>query len=815
MVRLRLKKDKTNYWKILKLFILNNKLLFFLSVLALTIGFTFTILISSLTKAILDTKQKSTLDNYGRFISVVSDVNGNDVKKIKEKIPEFNYQQYQILGTLGYLDTDITFGCMDQDLGEYLGFELIKGNWPSTAEQIVMEEYLAIKMEVDIDKLPYSIELTKNNQINNYQITGIISNYSSNLSVDSASTLNTAIYPSILCGELMSDSSNVSLIVSQKKINFKSSDEDIFRFLAKYDPMELESKHVTLNEKLYSKGYNESKDIIESSILHTILLHSILILSAIVILRVILLKNKQVFYLLEALGLSSRKKNITLILIATLFLTLVLLLCYLLMIIIGILYINHEFPEYIRSYQVEMQKCFLRQLFIVLALLISTSIAILQRKHLEIIDGLNIEKNNFKYKFKKVNVWMIFMNTILLFFIISSMNFMTMFKIQDDNINYKLYSKKSYSYEIINQYSVARYKEQFFPFSILDSFGKFRDYLEISMEADTQLYSILLEKNNVDSYFEKLLTEYKTEDAIAYGSRLREQLPAQSNDYISVPYNLIKITILPQSEYNEFMKNNSIPLSLSGANKDKSCIMIIPNYKNNNATIKENGYFYIGGIRDSNEEVKFQKEKFKVEQLITPEITNGFSPITLVISEDTARKSDTILGYNSITFTVKKDVPADLLHEIDNNIYLLLASIQGGQLESTLQKLMNAKLLENYTNLLSITIVIFCVLSIIIYIVLSSYIDWEKHKHEYGILRSFGMSYHTLQHKIFIQYSTSIIIASVIAIKLGSIAFPNGALTNIQILTSVILTLSITYLCRLLLYVMFRKQSICSMLNEA
>jgi len=147
-----LRKTKTNNIKLIQLLIKSNKPLFSLSLLALIIGFSFILLFSSISGAIIDTKQNSTINTYGRFLAVVSDINKQEVSNIKSNIPEFDYQEYQILGNLEYLDMNITYGHMDQMLGNYLAFKLIHGTWPSTIEQIVVEEYLVTKMGIDINR---------------------------------------------------------------------------------------------------------------------------------------------------------------------------------------------------------------------------------------------------------------------------------------------------------------------------------------------------------------------------------------------------------------------------------------------------------------------------------------------------------------------------------------------------------------------------------------------------------------------------------------------------------------------------------------
>lgn len=97
---------------------------------------------------------------------------------------------------------------------------------------------------------------------------------------------------------------------------------------------------------------------------------------------------------------------------------------------------------------------------------------------------------------------------------------------------------------------------------------------------------------------------------------------------------------------------------------------------------------------------------------------------------------------------------------------------------------------------------------------MSIYIDWEKHRYEYGVLRSFGMSYAQLQRKVFFRYSSSILFACALNMFLGKYAFTNGTLTSRQIIVSVGLTVGITYVCRLISYYRKKDETVSRMLSE-
>ena len=64
-------KTKGKYYKLSVLLLKSNKILFLLMMISSVMGFSFLGIASSLSQSIIETKQKSTMDTYGSFISVV------------------------------------------------------------------------------------------------------------------------------------------------------------------------------------------------------------------------------------------------------------------------------------------------------------------------------------------------------------------------------------------------------------------------------------------------------------------------------------------------------------------------------------------------------------------------------------------------------------------------------------------------------------------------------------------------------------------------------------------------------------------------
>lgn len=811
---MKLKKAGTDYIKLIRLLIRDNKLLFSLSLVALIIGFSFNLIFYSISGAIIKVKQNAAVKTYGKFLLVFSDISAEHAADIKESIPEFDYRQFQISGNLTYENTKVTYGCMDQTLGSYLGFELIYGSWPHNEGQAVIEGFLAAKMGIDADKLPCKAVFRENDTQKTFEITGIISNYSSNLSAYNLDELKTGVYPSVICGGKMSENGNISLIVSQKKLNFKSVDDDIAYFLGKYYQMSENIYNISFNEKLGWHGYVDLEDIINIRYVHSFIIYLFLLIIEIVIIKTILLKNKKTFYIFKSLGLSTKKKNILTVMLVSLFLISALLLSLAVLNIINLTYINRVFSLFKEAYNREIYKYFTAQLISVILFISCFAIIIFSKKDLQIIEGIRkLKIRNSKPKFKKININAVFLYTVLLFCIISSMNFADMFKV-DNTISYNLISKDSYAIDKAGTYSIVMYN-RYFQFSTLDPLRKYSDYLNISAEGEAFQFSILLEKDKIDSYFNNLI-EYKNNDSIS--------VPPEAENYLSVSSDQFIITVLPEKEFNEFLKENNIDLMYPESNKkpdndtetakDLSCILIIPNYdpNNDNTSIRENGYVNIGGIRKTDDSISFQIERFKVEHIIAPETTK-WMPIQMIISENEAKKIKSIAGYDTISITVSNDTPTDLLEEIDNSIYLIAASVQGGMFDTSLKNAEENRLLGNYTGLLSSTVFIFSIFSIMTYIILSTCIDYENNKHEYGVLRSFGMSYNSLQHKLFIQFTLSIMLSVLVASIFGYLAFQED-MTPVQIHIAVITALIVSYICRIVLYFIYKKQPVSSMVND-
>ena len=809
-------KLKTRYFKLSGILIKSNKVVFSVSLIAAIMGFTFLFTFSSLSQTIIETKQKEAADTYGKFLVVASDLSNKQIDSVKEKITKFDNSTYEVMGNVRYDTNTITMGRMDKKLGEDLGFRLEEGKWSSDSNEIVIEEYLKSLFHIEDMSLPCTISLEMNGEKSDYIITGIISNYSSMLSVCDYVTIDTNVYPSIISGGKITKTGKKSLVIKQKKLNYKTAEKEMYSIASVLSNIEPGIENVSVNEKLYAKAYMDNEDMIHLKMAYQIILNVLLALAQIMILRYFLLRNKKTLYLFQALGLSEKQKRRCVFGFAGSVILFSLVLSYMITLCIGSIFMNHIFEGYNSYYVSAFMRYFAIECIVLVVIAAGGALIITKGKRASIINEMTGSDFIHKraYRFKKIDWCIVFVQIICMFFIMATINFSTMFKIEREDIQCTLYSKSTGVSQPAMGYNVSENGKKYFSFDSILPFLNYEKYINISMDGETKYSSIILDKDCEDEYFCQSYFEEEAEMNEGYED-FNKRVPKEAEQYKVISDSYVNVKVLPKAEYHNFLKTNKIENSNLENENDDSCILIVPNYDtlNDKAVMKENGVVQLGRIEYNKKKLVFRKHSFRIEKLLTPKDSDN-SKIQIIISEDVARKSQFILGYDTIWITIDKDSPASIHKEINSEMALLMASLQGGRLDSSAQTNKNDILLEKYTTMISKTVLLFSILSICIYILLNSYIDWEKNKYEYGVLRSIGMSYSMLQHKLFIRYSNSIIIAAIIAIFIGNNAFPNGELKVGQIGISVAAVITITYICRIYIYVGNRKKSISTMLKD-
>lgn len=811
-------REKTKYFKLVQLLIRNNRTLIWLFQIVVVIGITFLFTITSLSGTIIRTKQEIAVRSCGKFLMVMSDVNETLMKDIKEKNGEFRFTSFQIGGNAEYAGNKITYGAMEEKLGDKLAFQLLKGKWPKASDQIVVEEYVAYMFGIQDKKLPSNVTFEQDGQKVSCEVTGIISNYSHTLTDHYDSTLDTKAYPSIIFEKGQLERAKTSLVILQKKLDFKNCSDDCDSILMKEYKEEINVGNTCVNDKLEFYAYESIQDIIEIEEIYRVLLNVLLIMVFIVMIKVILAKNKKTMYLFEAMGLTVKEKQKVIFCLIALITTVGFVVGGGLSILAGLLYRNKAFLGYSDYYYSVLGKNAAIECVIIAIILIIAFIGYQRNWKESIAQGIKMEDENStekKYKFRKIDFNVVFMQAICLFFMIASINFVDMFHFQKDEFKFGLYSKQLVNMIELKEYDIVKYTDEYFPFDSIQAFKEFENDITLEMAAETKESALLLEKNRVDAYFE----EYCAEDDSKLSSEkeyMWSQVSDEADKYKVIKSDSLRITVLPQKEFLHFLREKGIQNPVLEKNQEKACVLALPDYKQveSNASIEKDGKIMLGRIEKDKGKFQFLKETFKVAEMLSCSSEES-ERIQIVMSEAVAKMSKIVLGYDVINIVMKPDAKESVQRAMDQKISLLMASVQGGMLDSSVIKNQENKLMMGYSSMLSNSLIFFCMLTICIYILMNSYLEWEKNKFEYGVLRSFGMSYSMLQRKLFFRYSNSIVAAGIIAVVIGNYAFSGGMTIIWQLFISMAITFSITYLCRIIIYYANKNKPISSMLNKS
>ena len=808
------------YLRLTAIMIKNEKKLIMLSLFSIIVGCTFIFTVGSLSDTIIKTKQDEVLKRYGNFLAVVPGIDSEREQEIKEDCGDFEYKHFGVLGNVKYKDKEITMGLMKEDMGKNLAFRLINGRWAAKSDEIVIEEYLLSLFGAEEKKLPFNVSLIKDSEKKSYKVTGVISNYSSFISTDYGEYVKTKIYPSIICPQNSDAEVKNSLVITQKKVDFKRAKSDIENVLFG----NISEDIMCVNEKMYSYGYNDNEDMISTKTFYPVLIVILLLIEHIVLINAFVIRNKISFSLFRTFGMTQKDCKKAVFYMMLVITAIGMSAGCILAVIIGVTYIKNVFNGYAGYYLSSLVGAVLWQTVICAVIFVCAYSICVSKNRLAVLKKTyrrQSEKTK-KYRFKKIDISIIFVQTVCIFFVLASFYFINVFSDKEENINYDLVSKIDQVSYPLRGYDIGLNGDDYFSFDDLKIFDRYRDKINISMEAETKQCSILLDKGNVDKYFSDYIKENSyyssNENDVSTKEKndtLWKQVADKAEKYESVTENII--TVLPEREFQAFLKKNSIRKSAFSNSGEKACVVILPDYKEkgkmSSPSIKENGEIKLGGIRGDEKKVKFYSENFKVGALLSGNSEES-SSIEIVMDEKTAIKSRTVLGCNNITIEMDKNTVMPVQKEVEREVMCLMASIQGGRVDSSGVKASERKLLLDYTAVLSKTIMVFSMIIIGIYIMLDIYIDWEKHRYEYGIMRSFGMSYSRLQRKLFLRYSNSIIVAGLLSLFFVKGAYMSDMLSKWQIVIAVLFVVIFTYVLRGVSYYEKRHETVSMMLGE-
>lgn len=797
-----------NYVKLVGIFLGNDKKITAFSCFSLIIGFAFLLVVSSLSGAIIKSKQKSTIEDYGKFVVLLPMVSDACEEKMRRHEDAFYFEEYGMMGDLKYEDTAFSLGSMKEDMGEILGFEMVAGKWPQASKQIVVEEYVLELLGIEKNDLPERIPLTFDEERENYEITGVISNYSYQLDRPVDADFKGNVYPSIICGEEGGGKASKTLVVVQKELDFQYVDEDINLL---WDELANDDSLV-VNNHLYADGYKENKDMIQLRGIYVWIMNLVLLLEQIQMIRTFFVRNSKTIAVYKALGMSEKSKRKVFLGWLVWVLGISILMAALLALGIGASFIKVTFGDYASYYNQALAEQLLAEVVVLVITLFLGAICYFHADRWSLLQGIikGPQRRQGKYGFKRFCVSIAIIQFICIMFATASFVFMDCFQLEKGEIEYALYSYECGAYHPLKAYALALSEDKYITFDGLEKLNQYQGVASITRIAETRRSTLLIKKEKLDSYFKKHLEA--SEKLEAEDKELWEQVSKEASKYSVISSTEVPIVIVPDKEFQDYLIRDGIEEN-TDSKKGKQCILRLPNYEKTSkkASIKEKQYITYGGIWGDKKKAQFCVDEFQVASIESECEEDG---IQILVSEETARKSKVILGYAEIRVSLEPDISASVQSDIEMEMNSLRLALQGSMLDTTGARNERTELIRKYTTVLSNTMLSVAVFAIWIYIGLSIYVDWEKNRHEYGVLRSFGMSYGRLQKNIFASYMNSLLLACVIGYVCARMIFKWNGVTNLHVFWALAITVTATYLGRIVIYFINKGQSISRMVNE-
>ncbi|MBQ9119850.1 MAG: hypothetical protein IJY09_07340 [Lachnospiraceae bacterium] len=798
------------YQRLAALLFSDSRKLFVIAGGVLVLALSFILFFASLNSTIVRSQRQQTIDTHGSFLGVFSDIEESLANTIMEAETEFCYEIFQVQDELDYEGESVSIGWVTEAVGKSMGIFLKSGVWVQEKDEILVEEYLAAEWGITV--LPQKVSLQKDGQAIEYTVCGIVGNYSGNLPVANWDANGRKEYPSVITA-CRKTAQPVSLIVLQKQLRVETAEDDIFEVMSLYGKYEIAPEKVSLNQYL-DECYTNTKDFEVVSTLYTVAVLILLLLVELVILRAILIKSRQAKRCLAELGLQRKDFwgacgwQVGMLLLRV----------WLTQMLLGILF--GKIGGYVTGYgELLEQQVFVTLLkeLVLLGFFLMIFFLLGWDDKSEKKEEKQEKEKSYRYLFRRFNVPLFGIQSLLLIFVLFSVCMREKFAVAEEGMRVRILAQSMYSYEEIEGYAFSEKAVGCYDKESIWRFEEKWDVLDMYMIGELQFASLLIDEEHMTPYFQKLL-ELNEERKLEADTEAGYELPEEAKQYETLLYDSFEVIVLPDLLFQKFLEKNALVWKRN-SNEALECVMVFPVPGAREVMRQaENPIITVGKIALQENQLRFAKEEFHVigqlENAIGLEdfiMNKHLAVMVLPVSE--AEKSKMILGYRQIVFKMTESMTRAEQEELDNKIAMLAASKQGGGTYSTFEEQKEDALYRHYAAFMGSTMLVFGILVMGAFVFVHYYVNWEQNKYAYGVFRSMGMPYHTLQGKLFAQYITGLLPAWYIACFVVKESFGYDIRIGQVLLSGSILVLLICG-CYALLYHEYRKWRICDMLQR-
>lgn len=203
-------------------------------------------------------------------------------------------------------------------------------------------------------------------------------------------------------------------------------------------------------------------------------------------------------------------------------------------------------------------------------------------------------RRNKSRLFPKIDLEIVLVQTVCMFFVMATLIFHTMFQLDTKELSCVLRSRASETWSACGDYRVDESGGEYFAFDDCKSLIEELRECEITAEAGTNSSTILLDPLCQDSYFVTRIAKHMWEPS-KYGKNNEEMVPKEAANYMPYPANDVKFEIIPGGETTD----------------EKACVLVLPGYDTSNpeAIMQEGKMVSIGRVEKSKKDPRDFRSK--------------------------------------------------------------------------------------------------------------------------------------------------------------------------------------------------------------
>lgn len=768
-------------------------------------------------------------------------ITSDDIKKIRSS-SDIQAGFWELYENARLGDSTFTIGYGDKIFLDMTNAVLEAGRMPEAGNEIAVERFVAEMY--GISEPGGNIALNIHNESVPVKVTGILRNYTNQLSVYYRLEKGMNNYPNILCGKENIFYSGENKVFRSALFGFLDTDsiginqiETLNVILMRIDALDLSAGTVYTNDNLFNRGLLYCGNIKIFSVIFSGLIMIATLLCCCGVLKIFYHEYGEKLGILMSCGLQ-RRKVLYIIAIQILLFTVsggiisVLGGTVIYNYLSRILYPDIPSAGYAKSFRFLMIWFILLYLFLLL-LFYSAFCNIRAKSILRLLSEKQLfakkktDRKSLGYnivtgiKYPKFSI-------VLLYIFIFSICYIVLESYSAVQVNYdgfpdyELFSKEIVETETQNGYVVEYNADSFISSKALEKLSYFGESVFIDAYPNVNSNTLLLKSSQMAPYFEKWMSSYALEPTSCEASILRQNWPEEADEWIPVPN--VEFIVADSDLLQMICQKYNLDTNYEKMQNHKGVIIFLPEVeKKEEIGLQAGDKISLGGINLNEQKVAFDSMEVNIEGIVTLPyelISDGYlqqrKELTVVVGDRIAETEAIFRGYRRVVVYIKEYVEKQIADEIDNCMNEIQSEIQGGVLYSKRATQEAGAVYAVYVHSLGLalagTIMVFS--GIFIYTHIFSMLKEQKKK--YGILRALGINVGTLAKSIFVSYISSMLVSIIADVIVVVIFFEDMTLLYSKVLFALeswAVIFVLTLFSWILPFFILKKERICQMIE--